>query len=115
MPIKAVDSDEVAFEASFRERLPAVEKTMIAHGLDPSAFTITKGRNRSYGSYYGTGRYYDYKVNTGEDSFVVSFATDGRERGVVKQADDTSIADECDVSAAVNFVSRICVRAGHKV
>jgi hypothetical protein len=76
MSIKAVDSDEVAFEASFRERLPAVEKIMIANGLDPALFKITKGRNRSGSSYYGTGRYYDYEVNTGEDKFVVSFATD---------------------------------------
>jgi hypothetical protein len=49
---------------------------MIANGLDPSSFKITKGRNRAYGSYQGTGRYYDYDVDTGEDSFVVSFATD---------------------------------------
>jgi hypothetical protein len=76
MSIKAVDSDEVAFEPSFRERLPAVEKIMIANGLDPALFKITKGRNRSGRSYYGTGRYYDYEVNTGEDKFVVSFATD---------------------------------------
>jgi hypothetical protein len=76
MSIKAVDSDEVAFEPSFRERLPAVEKIMVANGLDPSSFRITKCRNRAYHSYQGTGRYYDYEVNTGEDKFVVSFATD---------------------------------------
>jgi hypothetical protein len=76
MPIKAVDSDEVAFEASVRVRLPLVESIMIANGLDPSSFKITKGRNRACGNYQGTGRYYDYEVNTGEDKFVVSFATD---------------------------------------
>jgi hypothetical protein len=42
MPIKAVDSDEVAFEASVRVRLPLVESIMIANGLDPSSFKITK-------------------------------------------------------------------------
>jgi hypothetical protein len=69
-------SDGYAFDAGFLKQLPDVEKAMIAHNLDPSAFTITKGPNSSYRAYNGTGRYSDYAVDTGDDSFTVTYASD---------------------------------------
>jgi len=49
---------------------------MIDHDLDPSAFVLTKGPNDSYRAYQGTGRYFDYEVDTGADSFTVTYAND---------------------------------------
>jgi hypothetical protein len=77
MPIKLEAYEGYDFDRSFREQLPALEKTMIAQDLDPSVFTFLKGPNRTYSSYYrGSGRYFDYTVETGEDSFTVSYAND---------------------------------------
>jgi hypothetical protein len=77
MPIKLEVAEGYDFDASFREQLPALEKTMITHGLDPAAFTITKGPNSSYSTFYrGSGRYFDYDVQTSEDSFTVTYADD---------------------------------------
>ena len=76
MPIELECSEGYDFDATLREQLPTLEKTMIEQGLDPSAFTFTKGPNNSYRPYKGVGLYYDYIVDAGEDSFTVTYATD---------------------------------------
>lgn len=76
MSIELESSDGYDFDESFRAQLPALEATMVAHNLDPSAFIITKGPNSSYRPYKGTGRYNDYTIDTGEDSFTVTYAND---------------------------------------
>jgi hypothetical protein len=42
MPI--ILQSTIGFSAEFIQKLPAIEQTMIAHGLDPSSFVISKDR-----------------------------------------------------------------------
>jgi hypothetical protein len=76
MPIGLESSEGYDFEATFRQQLPALEKAMIAQGLDPSLFTITKGPNSSYRPYRGVGLYHDYIVDVRDESFTVTYADD---------------------------------------
>jgi hypothetical protein len=76
MPIELDCSEGYEFDAAFREQLPSLGKTMLEHGLDPSAFTFTKGPNNSYRPYKGVGVYCDYIVDAGEESFTVNYAND---------------------------------------
>jgi hypothetical protein len=77
MPIELDCSEGYEFDASFRAQLPALEKAMTDHGIDPSDFVLTKGPSGAYHSYNG-GRapYNDYTVDTGEDAFTVTYADD---------------------------------------
>jgi hypothetical protein len=76
MGIELQCSDGYEFDKGFRAQLPALEAMMIAHDLDPSAFTMMKGPNSSYRAYRGVGRYNNYTIDTGEDSFTVTYAND---------------------------------------
>jgi len=74
--MKLQGSGGCEFGSNFRIQLPEIECTMVAQDLDPSAFVLTKRPNDSYRAYLGTGRYYDYEVDTGEESFTVTYAND---------------------------------------
>ncbi len=73
MPIELSGSE---FEADFLEQMPAVEKALIAHGFDPSAFFVTKSPNGTYRPYSLGVRYYDYTVAVGDESFTVTYPGD---------------------------------------
>ena len=76
MRIRLECADGCAFDESFLKRGADVERIMAANDLDPSSFRITKERSSKYSSYQGMGRYFDYTVDTGEDSFTVTYADD---------------------------------------
>jgi hypothetical protein len=73
MPIELIAGDNNAFDDGFLEQLHGVEQAMIAHGLNPSAFTFTKTLRRSHSD--GTCDN-DYTVATGDDSFSVTYPSD---------------------------------------
>jgi hypothetical protein len=76
MAVTLLHSDDDDFEPYFLEQLPSLEKAMIEHDLDPSAFTFAKSRSGAYRSYGSNASHHDYAVNTGEDTFTVTYAND---------------------------------------
>ena len=63
------------FSDAFMRELPLLEKTMIAHGLDPSEFVISKDR-ASPNPFFG--KCWEYTVFFGDDKFTVTETTDTR-------------------------------------
>jgi hypothetical protein len=63
------------FSAEFMRRLPALEQAMIAHGLDPSQFVISKDRASAAVPLIGPF-FYDYTVFVGDDKFTVTEPND---------------------------------------
>jgi hypothetical protein len=64
------------FSAEFMRKLPAVERAMIAHGLEPSGFVISKDRAASASVPVIGPFFYDYTVFFGEESFTVTEPND---------------------------------------
>jgi hypothetical protein len=66
------------FSAEFIRKLPAVEQAMIAHGLEPSQFVISKDRATPPSVPFIGPFFYDYTVFVGEESFTVTEPNDIR-------------------------------------
>ena len=64
------------FSAEFMRRLPALERAMIAHGLEPSQFVISKDRATPPSVPFIGPFFYDYTVFVGEESFTVTEPND---------------------------------------
>ena len=64
------------FSPEFMRRLPAVEKAMIAHGLEPSQFVISKDRATPPSVPFIGPFFYDYTVFVGEENFTVTEPND---------------------------------------
>lgn len=69
-----------AFEPEFEERIAVIEEEMLARGLDPSAFVISKDFTASsHNRFLGAGhRFYDYTVFVGDENFTVTMPDDMR-------------------------------------
>ena len=63
------------FSAEFMRRLPALEQAMIAHGLEPSSFVISKDRASAAVPLIGPF-FYNYTVFVGDDKFTVTEPND---------------------------------------
>ena len=66
------------FSAEFVRRLPAVERAMIAHGLEPSQFVISKDIATTPTAPLIGPFFYDYTVFFGDDNFTVTEPNDIR-------------------------------------
>ncbi len=60
------------FSAEFMRKLPLVEQAMIAHGLEPSQFVISKDRATPPTVPIIGPFFYDYTVFVGEENFTVT-------------------------------------------
>jgi hypothetical protein len=66
------------FSAEFVRKLPQVEQAMIAHGLEPAGFVISKDRATPPSVPFIGPFFYDYTVFVGEESFTVTEPNDIR-------------------------------------
>jgi hypothetical protein len=66
------------FSAEFRHKLPSVERAMIARGLEPSEFIISKDNAASANARPIGPFFYDYTVFVGDEHFTVTEPTDMR-------------------------------------
>ena len=67
------------FDPAFLKRLPALERVMIDHGIDPSDFIISKCQGQSTRltvAYRPTGHPIDYTVFVKDRSFTVTHPND---------------------------------------
>ena len=64
------------FSAEFMRRLPALEEAMVAHGLEPSGFVISKDRATPATVPIIGPFFYDYTVFVGEEHFTVTEPND---------------------------------------
>jgi hypothetical protein len=64
------------FSAEFIRKLPALEQAMIAHGLEPSEFVISKDQATPNTVPFIGPFFYNYTVFVGEDSFTVTQPND---------------------------------------
>jgi hypothetical protein len=64
------------FSGEFMRRLPALEQAMIAHGLEPSQFVISKDRATPPSVPFIGPFFYDYTVFVGEENFTVTEPND---------------------------------------
>jgi hypothetical protein len=75
MPI-TLQSTVGGFSAEFMRRLPALEQAMIAHGLEPSQFVISKDRATPPSVPFIGPFFYDYTVFVGDENFTVTEPND---------------------------------------
>ena len=75
MPI-TLQSTVGGFSPEFMRRLPALEQAMIAHGLEPSEFVISKDRATPASVPFIGPFFYDYTVFVGEENFTVTEPND---------------------------------------
>ena len=68
------------FSPEFMRKLPALEQAMIAHGLEPSQFVISKDWATQAAVPYPFLKpfFYDYTVFVGEENFTVTEPNDIR-------------------------------------
>src|SRR5476651_1251129 len=66
------------FSAEFMRKLPGLEQAMIAHGLEPSQFVVSKDRATPPSVPFIGPFFYDYTVFVGEESFTVTEPNDIR-------------------------------------
>jgi hypothetical protein len=64
------------FSAEFMRKLPAVERAMIAHGLEPTQFVISKDLATPPSVPFIGPFFYAYTVFFGDDSFTVTEPND---------------------------------------
>jgi hypothetical protein len=76
MPITLQSTIVGGFSAEFMRRLPALEQAMIAHGLEPSEFVISKDRATPPSVPFIGPFFYDYTVFVGGESFTVTEPND---------------------------------------
>jgi hypothetical protein len=67
---------EGGFSAEFMRRLPALEQAMIAHGLEPASFVISKDRATPPSVPFIGPFFYAYTVFVGDESFTVTEPND---------------------------------------
>jgi hypothetical protein len=77
MPI-TLQSTVGGFSAEFMRKLPRLEQVMIAHGLEPSEFVISKDRATPPSVPFIGPFFYAYTVFVGEESFTVTEPNDIR-------------------------------------
>jgi hypothetical protein len=75
MPI-TLQSTVGGFSPEFLRKLLAVEQAMIAHGLEPSQFVISKDRATPPSVPFIGPFFYDYTVFVGEEHFTVTEPND---------------------------------------
>jgi hypothetical protein len=75
MPI-TLQSTVGGFSAEFMHKLPDLEQAMIAHGLEPSEFVISKDRATPPSVPFIGPFFYDYTVFVGDESFTVTEPND---------------------------------------
>ena len=63
------------FSDEFMRKLPQVERAMVAHGLDPAQFVISKDRAAPPIPFVGPF-FYEYTVFVGDESFTVTEPND---------------------------------------
>ena len=63
------------FSSEFTRKLPQLEQAMVAHGLEPSEFVISKDRASPEAPWIGPF-FYSYTVFFGEESFNVTEPND---------------------------------------
>jgi hypothetical protein len=90
MPI-TLQSTVGGFSAEFMRRLPALEQAMIAHGLEPSEFVISKDRATPPSVPFIGPFFYAYTVFVGHDSFTV---TEPNDMTFLKYFHDRCIAED---------------------
>jgi hypothetical protein len=66
------------FSSAFMRRLPEVERAMVAHGLDPDRFIISKDNAASANARPLGPFFYDYTVFVGGERFTVTEPNDAR-------------------------------------
>lgn len=64
------------FSAEFMRKVPALEQAMIAHGLEPAQFVISKDRATPPSVPFIGPFFYAYTVFVGDDSFTVTEPND---------------------------------------
>ena len=64
------------FSREFTRKLPELEKAMLAHGLEPEEFLISKDR-ASPGAPWITPFFYQYTVFVGDENFTRGGVTHG--------------------------------------
>jgi hypothetical protein len=64
------------FSPAFMRRLPQLEQAMVAHGLEPENFVISKDRATPPSVPFIGPFFYDYTVFVGEESFTVTEPND---------------------------------------
>ncbi len=84
------------FSAEFMRKLPALEQAMVAHGLEPQEFVISKDR-ASPGAPWIVPFFYQYTVFIGEESFSV---TEPNDIGFYDYLYNRCIAEDDDVPLA---------------
>jgi hypothetical protein len=67
-----LQSTVVGFSAEFMRRLPELEQAMVAHGLEPSQFVISKDRATPATAPVIGPVFYDYTVFAGYENFTVT-------------------------------------------
>ena len=76
MSITLQSTIEGGFSAEFMRRLPALEQAMIAHGLEPANFVISKDRATPPSVPFIGPFFYAYTVFVGDESFTVTEPND---------------------------------------
>jgi hypothetical protein len=71
---------EGGFSAEFMRRLPALEQAMIAHGLEPASFVISKDRATPPSVPFIGPFFYAYTVFVADVSFTVTEEPPEQER-----------------------------------
>jgi hypothetical protein len=66
------------FSAEFIDKLPQVERAMVAHGIDPADFIISKDNAASSNARPLGPFFYDYTVFVGDGNFTVTEPNDTR-------------------------------------
>ena len=64
------------FSPAFMRKLPQVEQAMIAHGLEPASFVISKHRATPPSVPFIGPFFYDYTVFVGDENFTVTEPND---------------------------------------
>jgi len=66
------------FTPEFMRKLPLVEQAMLAHGLEPAQFVISKDRATPPSVPFIGPFFYDYTVFVGDENFTVTEPNDAR-------------------------------------
>lgn len=91
------------FSAEFMRKLPMVEREMIAHGLDPSQFVISKDRAALPAVPFIGPFFYEYTVFVGEERFSV---TEPNDMVFLEFFHKRCVADEDDAPRAAGPITR---------
>ena len=110
MPI-TLQSTVGGFSAEFVRKLPQLEQVMLAHGLEPAEFVISKDRATPPSVPFIGPFFYAYTVFVGDESFTVTEPNDIRfldyflKRCIADDADES--APEQQLTRPPGLISRI--------